>query len=101
MPYKHISKEELASLGAWYKNIFAPEALMPAIVIAFLSMAQILYTIYMEPYARSYDISNVGLFFTVYALALLATRPCVEGLLINWEYQRCLCPERLFLPCPF
>jgi MFS family permease len=101
MPYKHISKEELASLGAWYKNIFAPEALMPAIVIAFLSMAQILYTIYMEPYARSYDISNVGLFFTVYALALLATRPLCGRLVDKLGIPKVLVPGAIIFALSF
>lgn len=101
MPYKHRSKEELSSLGAWYKNIFAPEALMPAIVITFYSMAQILYTIYMEPYARSYGISNVGLFFTVYALALLATRPLCGRLIDKLGIPKVLVPGSVVFALSF
>ena len=74
---------------------------MPAIVIAFLSMAQILYTIYMEPYARSYDISNVGLFFTVYALALLATRPLCGRLVDKLGIPKVLVPGAIIFALSF
>ena len=92
MPYRQRSKEELASLGAWYKNIFAPEAVMPAVVIMFLSMAQILYTIYMEPYALARGNENIGLFFTVYAFALLAARPLSGRLVDKYGIARVLVP---------
>lgn len=101
MPYKHRSREEISSLGAWYKNIFAPEALMPAIVIAFFSMAQILYTIYMEPYAREYGISNIGLFFTVYALALLAARPLCGKLIDKFGIPKVLVPGAVVFALSF
>lgn len=101
MPYKHRSREELASLGAWYKNIFAPEALMPAVVITFFSMAQILYTIYMEPYAKSCGISNVGVFFTVYALVLLATRPLCGSLIDRFGIPKVLVPGSVLFALSF
>ncbi|NLM52060.1 MAG: MFS transporter [Firmicutes bacterium] len=95
MPYKHRSKEELATLGAWYKNIIAPEALLPAVVLTFFSMAQILYTIYMEPYALASGIKNIGLFFTVYAFVLLATRPLSGRLIDKYGIAKVLIPGTL------
>ncbi len=101
MPYKHRSKEELATLGVWYKNIFAPEALMPALVIAFYSLAQILYTIYMEPYAKSLGIGNIGLFFTVYALVLLATRTICGRLVDRYGIPKILIPGTVIFALSF
>jgi len=97
LPYQHRSKEELASLGAWYKNIFAPEALMPAVVIMFLSMAQIIYTIYMEPYALASGIENIGLFFTVNAFTMLATRPISGRLMDKYGIRAVFIPGVLIL----
>ena len=101
MPYKHRSKEELSKLGRWYKNIFAKEALMPAIVITFYSLAQILYTIYMEPYAKVLGIGKIGLFFTVYAFALLATRPLCGRLVDKYGIPKVLIPGTVIFALSF
>jgi MFS family permease len=82
MPYKKPSRETLLKLGAWYKNIFAREALLPTTVITFMSVSVISYTIYMERFAQARGIGNIGLFFTVYAVALVASRP-ISGRLID------------------
>jgi len=68
LPYTKPSREALSKLGAWYKNIFAREALMPTAVITFISVSIISYTIYMERFAETRGIGNIGLFFTVYAM---------------------------------
>ncbi len=101
LPYKHRSKEELASLGAWYKNIIAPEALMPAVVVMFYSMAQIIYIIYMEPYAQANNIPNVGLFFTIYAFVLLAARPASGRLVDKHGIPKVLIPGSLIFALSF
>jgi MFS family permease len=101
MPYKHGSKEELSKLGVWYKNIFAKEALMPAIVIMFYSLAQILYTTYMEPYAKELGIKNIGLFFTVYAFVLLATRPLCGRLVDKYGIPKVLIPGTVIFALSF
>ncbi|MDR2360087.1 MAG: MFS transporter [Oscillospiraceae bacterium] len=75
MPYKPLTREQRGEIGAWYKNIAAKETLVPALVIAFICFASILYTFYMESFAREQNIANIGLFFTVYALVLLCARP--------------------------
>ena len=101
MPYKHRSEKELAQLGAWYKNIFAREALMPAVVLFFLSMAQIIYTIYMEPFAIAESIPNIGLFFTVYAFVLLGTRPLSGRLIDRFGIPRVLIPGTIIFALSF
>jgi MFS family permease len=92
MPYKKPSREAISRLGAWYKNIFAKEALMPTIVITFMSVSVISYTIYMERFAEANGIGNIGLFFAVYAVALIASRP-ISGWLID-KYG----PTKVFIP---
>ncbi len=69
------SQKALDSLGAWYKNIIDKKALFPTGLMLLISMAQNLITIFMVPYADSKGIENVGLFFTVYAVFLLISRP--------------------------
>lgn len=82
MPIKKQSKEALASLGAWYKNIVAKEAVIPAVLICCLSVSSVLYSTYMVPYAASKGIENIGLYFTVYAVVLLFSRP-MSGRLVD------------------
>ncbi|HHX75048.1 MAG TPA: MFS transporter, partial [Firmicutes bacterium] len=101
MPYRHRSKEELASLGAWYKNIIAREALMPSVVVLFFSMAQITYIIYMEPYAQANNIPNVGLFFTIYAFVLFAARPASGRLVDKYGIPKVLIPGSLIFALSF
>ena len=100
MSYQHRSKEELANLGAWYKNIIAPEALLPAIVLTLYSIAQMLYQIYMEPFALANNNPNIGLFFTVYAFVLLATRPTSGKLVDKHGIPKVLIPGTLKLLFP-
>ena len=101
MPYQHRSKEELAHLGAWYKNIFAPEALMPAVVLTLYSVAQILYQIYMEPFATANNIPSIGLFFTVYAFILLISHPISGRLVDTYGIPRVLIPGTLIFAVSF
>jgi len=95
MPYKHRSEAELTSLGVWYKNIIAPEALMPAVMLMFYSMAHMLYMVYIEPLAFDLGIQNVGLFFTVFAFVLLAARPLSGRLVDKFGIPMVLIPGTL------
>jgi MFS family permease len=92
LPYKPLTKEQLASSGKWYSNIIAKEAVMPAIVLCFVCLSQILYTFYMEPFSREQGISNIGWFFTVYALGLLLSRPLSGRLLDKYGVAKVLYP---------
>ncbi|MDR0818913.1 MAG: MFS transporter [Oscillospiraceae bacterium] len=82
MPYKPLTNNEKSQLGAWYKSIIATEAFLPAIVILFYALGSIIYTAYMIPLSKELGIENIGLFYTVYALAILAARP-LSGRLID------------------
>lgn len=87
------TKEERAALGAWYKSIAAKEAVIPAVLMCLLSMANILYTVYMVPYAASKSIERVSLFFTVYAIFLLVTRPLCGKLVDRFGINKAIYPS--------
>ena len=97
MPYAKPSREALSKLGAWYKNIFAKEALLPTAVITFMSVSVISYTIYMERYAEARGIGNIGLFFTVYAVALLASRPICGRLIDKHGAAKVFIPSAILI----
>ncbi|MBR6114419.1 MAG: MFS transporter [Oscillospiraceae bacterium] len=61
--------------GVWYKNIIAREALMPSCVISLQMLSAMLFTTYMIPYGAWRGIANIGLYFTVNAVVMVATRP--------------------------
>jgi MFS family permease len=92
MPYKRESKEELATLGKWYQNIIAKESIFPAILMLLVSMASILYTTYMKQFAQERGIENIGLYFTVYAIVLLAARPLCGKLLDRYGVKKIFLP---------
>ena len=92
MPYKRESKEELATLGTWYQNIIAKESIFPAILMLLVSMASILYTTYMKQFAQERGIENIGLYFTVYAIVLLAARPLCGKLLDKYGVKKIFLP---------
>ena len=75
-------REALKALGPWYKNIIAPETLPCAVILCCYCMSSGLYNIFMVPYAEQYGIGNVGIFFPIYAVAMLVTRP-VSGRLLD------------------
>ncbi|MDR0936772.1 MAG: MFS transporter [Oscillospiraceae bacterium] len=101
MPYKPLTGAELQSLGKWYKNIIATEAILPAVVVTFYSIAGIMYTIFMEPFAREQGIGNIGLFFTVYAIAILAARPLCGRLVDKYGTAKIFFPSSVLFAASF
>ena len=95
MPYKHPTKAELSKLGVWYKNIIAKEAMLPTVAGMFLAIASISYMTYMVRFAEEKGIGNIGLFFTVYAITLVVSRP-ISGRLIDQ-----LGTSKIFIPSAF
>lgn len=76
------TKEELASTGAWYKNIVASNAIAPAVIMMLICMGYALYATYLYPYAQAKGIVGISTFYTVYALFMLFARP-ISGKLID------------------
>ncbi len=75
LPNSKPSKEALAGLGPWYKNIICKEAILPTVLMCLTSISSMLFTSYLVPVARERGIENIGLYFTVHAVVTLATRP--------------------------
>ena len=69
------SKEEIASVGVWYKNILAPAAIPSALCCMFYSVAFSLYSAYMVPYAAQKGFTGISLYFTIQAVVMMVSRP--------------------------
>lgn len=69
------TKEELASTGAWYKNIITIHTVPIAVVMTLLCIAFSLFNSYMIPYAAEKGIAGVSVFFTVMAGVIMVIRP--------------------------
>lgn len=92
LPYKEPSRDALRSLGPWYKNIVAVEALSPSTVMMLMSMASVLIHTYMIPYGTWKGINNIALYFTVSAAVTLLTRPIAGRLTDRFG------PAKVFYP---
>ncbi len=79
---RKCSKEEIASVGVWYKNIIATAAIPPAVCCMFYNVAYSLYTAYMVPYAAQKGFAGISLYFTIQALVMIVSRP-VAGRIID------------------
>ena len=75
IPNRPISKEQRASLGAWYKNIVAKEAILPTTASMLMAIGSALFMTYLIPYGAWKNIENVGMFFTISAFVTLLARP--------------------------
>jgi len=69
------TKEEIASTGAWYKNMVSLNTLPLAIVLMMLMMAYSIIQTYMFEFAKERGFEGVGIFFLVLASMLAVTRP--------------------------
>ena len=74
-------KEDIASAGAWYKNIFTINALPTTIVMLFTTIPFAMIFVYMLEFGWERNIAGINLFFPVLAGALALTRP-IGGYLI-------------------
>lgn len=61
-------------------NIYAKEAIVPAVIMFFLAMVYITISSFLVLHAESKGIANIGLYFTVNAVFLLGTRPLIGKL---------------------
>lgn len=63
------------AVGWGWKSFIAPEALVPAIIMFFLSGAFSGVNAFIILYGESRGVGDIGLFFTVYAVFILLSRP--------------------------
>ena len=69
------TKEQVASTGVWYKNIFTIHAIPMAIVLLMLMTTYSLITSYIFEFAKEQGIAGASIFYLVLAAALALSRP--------------------------
>jgi MFS family permease len=77
-------------------RMFAREALDKAVVVALFAMAFGATISYLVLYGTKLGIGNIGMYFVVYALCLLITRPLYGRLADTFGAERVLIPGVLF-----
>ncbi len=87
--------------GAWYKNIIAPEALMPSCVVGLFMLSGMLFTTYIIPYGAYKGIRNIGLYFTVNAVLMVITRPLAGRLTDRYGPGVTIYPGMALYMCAF
>ena len=88
-----MTAQERAALGPWYRNIIAVPAIPSSVMMMLYSMTFILFSTFLVPYSEQYGIAGISLFFTVYAVGMLITRPFSGRILDKYG------PGKLFPPC--
>lgn len=75
------------------KSVIAKEAILPACIVFFISLSYFVITSFIVVYADEVNISNIGLFFTVYAGSMLFTRPFIGRLTDKYGLVKVLVPS--------
>ena len=94
-PHK-TTKEQIASVGVWYKNIISPAAIPPSICLMFYFMSYSLYNAYMVPYAAEKGFTGIAVFFTIYAAITLVTRPLSGKIIDKYGFSSIIFPSVVF-----
>lgn len=74
------------------KSVVAVESLPAAILLFFLAMAYCTISSFLVIYADTRQVENIGLFFTVNPITLLASRPLVGRLMDKYGFRAVVLP---------
>ena len=69
------TRAQTETVGKWYQTIISKPAILPSIIMMLLIISYSLFNAYMVNYGTEISVANVGVFFTVLALVMLASRP--------------------------
>lgn len=83
---------QAAATGKWYQNIISRHAIVPAVIMMLIMMSYSLFNGFMVPFGKELGIENMGIFFTVFAGAMLAIRPISGWLSDKLGLHRVLLP---------
>ena len=83
------------------KNIFAKEALLPAVLLLLLQMAFININSFLVIFAAQRNVSGIGLFYTFYAVSMLFAPRMVGKLADRYGAVCVLPPAMLMFACAF
>ena len=87
-----------APKGKWYQQIVSRHAIMPTVVMMLIMMSFSNFNGFMVPFGAELGIENIGLFFTVFAGAMLVIRPIGGWLSDKFGIRNVLLPA-IFLFC--
>lgn len=82
-------------------NVIAKEALVPTGIIFFINIGFTAINAFLLVYSEERGIVGGSLFFTVYALTLLATRPAIGRLTERFGFAKIGIPSVLMTACSF
>lgn len=83
------------------ENIIAKEALLPAGILFLLAGSYCTINSFLIIYAEGKGINSIGLYFTVYALTMLISRPMVGRLVDKWGLVKVIIPAMCCFACSF
>ncbi|MBR5381686.1 MAG: MFS transporter [Oscillospiraceae bacterium] len=86
--------------SVWYKEMFSPHALAPALALMLLMMSYSLFSAYMVPYAAKKGIPGISTFFLVHAMCLVGTRPLFGTLADKYGLMKITLPGALLFTIP-
>lgn len=95
------SSEDLANAGKWYTNIASKHTIAPAFVMMLLCIAYSQFNGYIVPFGAELGIDNIGIFFTVLACFLLATRPLSGRLTDKHGLKKIIIPALIIFAASF
>lgn len=75
------------------KNVFAKEALLPALIVLTLAMPYACTMAYLPIIGELHNVSNIGLYYTVYSIVLFIGRPLCGKMLDRVHFTRILIPS--------
>ena len=78
-----------------FNRMFAPKALMPALILFLLNLPYICTTAFVVIYAGLFGVEGIGLYFTVYAVCLMVTRPVFGSWADRFGIAKVLIPSMI------
>lgn len=95
------TKEEVASTGAWYKNIMTVHAIPTTLVMFFVIVGYAIYNSYVFNFAKEQGISNMSYFYTFMACTLIVSRPLSGWLSDKFGAARIIIPGMILFAVSF
>jgi Arabinose efflux permease len=82
-------------------KVIAPEVIIPAVIMFFLSGAYYCINTFMAIYGGLCGVENIGLFFTAYAVFLLASRPLCGKIADKYGLDKIIIPGLITFAAAF
>lgn len=95
------TKEEVASTGAWYKNIMTVHAIPTSLVMFFILIGNSINSSYVFNFAKEQGIGNMSYFYTFMACTLIISRPLSGWLSDKFGSARIIIPGMILFAASF